>query len=94
MEEAATPLPREDTTPPVTNIYFGAILAARQPGFPSLLSLSALLRIDVQTIMGGSRAGVKSKNLRLEIKKLYTRRNVAEEKCVAGTSRRDRRNLK
>ena len=27
MEEAATPLPKEETTPPVTNIYFGAIRA-------------------------------------------------------------------
>ena len=26
MEAAATPLPREDTTPPVTKIYFGAVL--------------------------------------------------------------------
>lgn len=25
MEEAATPFPREETTPPVTKIYFGAI---------------------------------------------------------------------
>jgi len=29
MEEAATPLPSEETTPPVTNIYFGAIRMAR-----------------------------------------------------------------
>jgi hypothetical protein len=29
MEEAATPLPSEETTPPVTNIYFGAIRIAR-----------------------------------------------------------------
>src|SRR4030088_2554731 len=27
MEEAATPFPSEETTPPVTKIYFGAILA-------------------------------------------------------------------
>ena len=35
IEEAATPLPNEDTTPPVTNIYFGAIHLARVawPGF-------------------------------------------------------------
>jgi hypothetical protein len=26
MEEAATPFPSEETTPPVTKIYFGAIL--------------------------------------------------------------------
>src|SRR5882724_11444150 len=30
MEEAATPLPSEETTPPVTKIYFGAIRAARE----------------------------------------------------------------
>jgi len=29
MEEAATPLPSEETTPPVTNIYFCAIRVAR-----------------------------------------------------------------
>jgi len=29
MEDAATPLPNDDTTPPVTNIYFGAIQVAR-----------------------------------------------------------------
>src|SRR5271163_2896365 len=29
IEEAATPLPSEETTPPVTKIYFGAIHAAR-----------------------------------------------------------------
>ncbi len=30
MEEAATPLPSEETTPPVTKIYFGAIRAVRE----------------------------------------------------------------
>ena len=34
MEEAATPFPSEETTPPVTKIYFGAILAARVRDFP------------------------------------------------------------
>jgi len=29
MEEAATPFPSEETTPPVTKIYFGAIRGAR-----------------------------------------------------------------
>jgi hypothetical protein len=29
MEEAATPFPKEETTPPVTKIYFGAIRAVR-----------------------------------------------------------------
>jgi len=36
MEEAATPLPSEETTPPVTNIYFGAIRVARASTFPAL----------------------------------------------------------
>src|SRR5713101_6839886 len=31
IEEAATPFPSEETTPPVTKIYFGAIRAARVP---------------------------------------------------------------
>ena len=35
MEEAATPFPSEETTPPVTKIYFGAILAARDQAFPA-----------------------------------------------------------
>jgi hypothetical protein len=34
MEEAATPFPSEETTPPVTKIYFGAIHAARVRDFP------------------------------------------------------------
>ena len=29
MEDAATPFPREETTPPVTKIYFGVIRSAR-----------------------------------------------------------------
>ena len=29
MEEEATPLPSEETTPPVTKIYFGSIHLAR-----------------------------------------------------------------
>lgn len=35
MEEAATPFPSEETTPPVTKIYFGAIHAARVRDFPA-----------------------------------------------------------
>lgn len=31
MEEAATPFPSEETTPPVTKIYFGAIRVVRVP---------------------------------------------------------------
>ena len=36
MEEAATPLPSEETTPPVTNIYFGAIRVVRASTTPAL----------------------------------------------------------
>ena len=55
MEEAATPFPSEETTPPVTNIYFGAIHEARAlaPG------LFALRRSDVRTIMVATRESVK-----------------------------------
>lgn len=35
MEEEATPFPSEETTPPVTKIYFGAIHAARVRDFPA-----------------------------------------------------------
>src|SRR5260370_29990060 len=56
MEEAATPFPREETTPPVTKIYFGAILIARVP----TPGLSALHRSDVRIIIVGTRIPVKS----------------------------------
>src|SRR5713226_617523 len=55
IEEAATPFPSEDTTPPVTKIYFGAILIARVPT-PGLF---ALHRSDVRIIMAGTRNSVK-----------------------------------
>src|SRR5438874_10215914 len=59
IEEAATPFPSEETTPPVTKIYFGAIRAAcvLTPG------LLALHRIDVHTIMFGTWPTVKSNPL-------------------------------
>src|SRR6266581_4072033 len=60
IEEAATPFPSEETTPPVTKIYFGAIRAARVPS----PGLSALHRIDVHTIMFGTRQSVKSNSWR------------------------------
>src|SRR5258708_27913133 len=56
MEEAATPFPSEETTPPVTKIYFGAILIARVP----TPGLSALHRSDVRIIIVGTRNSVKS----------------------------------
>src|SRR5256886_903850 len=63
IEEAATPFPSEDTTPPVTKIYFGAILIARVPT-PSLF---ALHRSDVGIIIVGTRKSVKSNSERLKI---------------------------
>src|SRR5437660_5711120 len=63
IEEAATPFPSEDTTPPVTKIYFGAILIARVPT-PSLF---ALHRSDVGIIIVGTRKSVKSNSVRLKI---------------------------
>jgi hypothetical protein len=75
MEEAATPLPSEETTPPVTNIYFGAIRVARAvatiaaPDFSYLSGeLSGSLPWDnVHTIMGMSRRSVNSNSLRVRI---------------------------
>src|SRR5260370_40704936 len=63
IEEAATPFPSEDTTPPVTKIYFGAIRVARvlRPG------LSALHSRDVRIIMPGTRNSVKRKSSRSKI---------------------------
>src|SRR5229473_1141730 len=63
IEEAATPFPSEETTPPVTKIYFGAIRVA----CVLTLGLSALHRIDVHTIIGGTRRSVKSNSLRRKI---------------------------
>src|SRR6266566_4012266 len=60
IEEAATPFPSEETTPPVTKIYFGAIRVARVPS----PGLSALHRIDVHIIMFGTRESVKSNSWR------------------------------
>src|SRR2546427_11405379 len=59
IEEAATPFPSEETTPPVTKIYFGAILIARV----ALSGLYALHRIDVRRIMAATRVSVKSNTL-------------------------------
>lgn len=65
MEEAATPLPREETTPPVTKIYFGAIQVARV--CRADLSLSNLRRIDVHIIMVGRRESVNAKSWKRRI---------------------------
>ena len=75
IEEAATPFPSEETTPPVTKIYFGAIRVAwvLTPG------LSALHRIDVHTIMFATRDSVKSNDLlaRNDISPALAQRNFS-----------------
>lgn len=65
MEEAATPFPKEETTPPVTKIYFGAIQVARV--CRADLSLSNLRRIDVRIIMFGRRGSVNAKSWKRRI---------------------------
>src|SRR5260370_9909289 len=63
IEEAATPFPSKETTPPVTKIYFGAILIARV-ALPGLL---ALHRNDVDIIIVRTRSSVKSNSSRPKI---------------------------
>jgi hypothetical protein len=108
MEEAATPLPREETTPPVTNIYFGAIRRARA-GFYLRDGLLNLRRSDVHTIMGSEERTVKCKVPLAKNRKSNPRRNLFVEMVFinpgevpardfrlrvncAGTTLRDRRN--
>ena len=72
MEEAATPFPREETTPPVTNIYFGAILD--WPRLADLLyapGLSDLRRSDVHIIMVAKCECVNEGRMRSGIKELF-----------------------
>jgi hypothetical protein len=84
MEEAATPFPSEETTPPVTKIYFGAILAALGSlGLSSLPGLLTLHRSDVHTIMVGTRETVNAtsdlpriKNFLHSIAVALTKRNL------------------
>src|SRR5208283_210657 len=71
MEEAATPLPREETTPPVTKIYFGAIRVLASAGAD--LSLLDLRRIDVHTIMFGRSKSVNAKSRAWRIGDFYER---------------------
>src|SRR5229473_8318525 len=74
MEEAATPFPSEETTPPVTKIYFGAIRVACVP----TPGLSALHRSDVHIIIVGSRHSVKSNSSRRKNRYFFSRqaRNI------------------
>src|SRR5713101_4759195 len=78
MEEAATPFPSEDTTPPVTKIYFGAILAARFWLAPVRRACQTSSRSDVRIIMAGRRKTVKSNSLRGKsgIFSAHTERNL------------------
>jgi hypothetical protein len=78
MEEAATPFPREETTPPVTNIYFGAILSwPRLADLPNAPGLSDLRRSDVHTIMVAKRRGVNPTRTPRRIKKSFVRIDAA-----------------
>ena len=78
MEEAATPFPSEETTPPVTKIYFGAILSSRWlAGWSSLPGLFALHRSDVHIIMFGTRGTVNATPRGIGIKNLLHRISVA-----------------
>lgn len=72
MEEAATPLPSEETTPPVTNIYFGAIRVARaatlsapDDSYLSGVPLNGTPQDNVQTIMDMEPPSVNCNSLRL-----------------------------
>src|SRR5215813_9313542 len=58
MEEAATPFPSEETTPPVTKIYFGAIRGARTVCRADQPSAG----VDVHAIMSALVRTVKSKS--------------------------------
>jgi hypothetical protein len=70
MEEAATPFPREETTPPVTKIYFGAILSwPRLAVLPDAPGLSDLRRSDVHIIMVAKWRGVNPTRVVHRIKK-------------------------
>src|SRR5262249_30212926 len=69
MEEAATPLPSEETTPPVTNIYFCAIHVGRTGIQPMCRTIFDLRRIDVHTIMGFGSGSVNSNSLQASIEK-------------------------
>jgi hypothetical protein len=74
MEEAATPFPREETTPPVTKIYFGAILKLASTRNCSYApGLSDLRRSDVHIIMGTKRECVNETREIGRIKKFIAR---------------------
>ena len=94
MEEAATPFPREETTPPVTNIYFGAILSwPRLADLPNAPGLSDLRRSDVHTIMVAKRRGVNPTRMLERIKKLFVRIDEANLRPGRQNGGADRRNF-
>ena len=60
MEAAATPFPREETTPPVTKIYFGAIRTGHVPRTAGMRDRSnSSKKVGVQRIMRENEGGVK-----------------------------------
>ena len=71
-------MPREETTPPVTNIYFGAIRRARA-AFYLRDGLLNLRRSDVHTIMGSEERTVKCKVPLAKNRKSNPRRNLFVE---------------
>src|SRR5216684_8959705 len=60
MEEAATPFPREETTPPVTKINFGFIRAARASAQAQALAGLTSERVAVQPIIAALLRSVNS----------------------------------
>jgi hypothetical protein len=59
MEEAATPFPSEETTPPVTKIYFGAIRDGPRTESRTYPPSAG----DVQGIMDAGRKSVKREDM-------------------------------
>src|SRR3984893_14267138 len=75
IEEAATPFPSEETTPPVTKIYFGAILAALGSlTLSSVPGLLALHRSDVHIIMFGT-GGTVNATRRVDSNQIFSTTN-------------------
>lgn len=76
MEEAATPFPSEETTPPVTKIYFGAIHAARVRDFPARRAYQPSQRMTYEQLSSES-AWVS--NRRIDLGNLENRKRELEK---------------
>src|ERR1700691_797324 len=63
IEAAATPLPSEETTPPVTKIYFGVIRAVWRPGSSaSALNCFASSNFSAYGLFYHTRGGCQSRS--------------------------------